>query len=79
MAQKSKCVIVPITFYDNYEVVQNKGNKVIKVKIDKPISYEDYDGMNTNEIANMVKSIIASNLERGFNHNEATKLENPYN
>ncbi len=74
MALKSKCMIVPITFYDNHEVVQNKGNNLIKMKIDKPIMYEEYKDLKTNEISDLVKSIIEKNLQEGFNRNEATKI-----
>ncbi len=78
MALKSECLIVPITFYDNYDVVKNKGNKILKVKIDQPISHEEYDGLNTTELSSKVKAIIACNLEKGFDRSEATRLENIY-
>lgn len=74
MALKSKSDIVPVTYYNNYEVVKNKKDKILKIKIDKPITYEEYKDMSTAEIASMVKSIIQKNLDEGFDKDEATRI-----
>lgn len=66
IALKSKCKIVPITFYNNYEVVKNRGDKVIKVKIDPAINYAVYEKMNTVELSQFIQGKIQSNLDQGF-------------
>ncbi len=70
IAQKSKCKIVPITFYDNHDVAKHK-TKTIKVKIDKPIEYTELENLSTKEIADKVKAVIQNNLNEGFDDNEA--------
>ncbi len=72
MAIKSKCKIVPITFHDNYDAIKNKE---IKATIGKPISYEEYEGMNTNAIADYVKNIIQKDLNEGFDSANAKVVE----
>lgn len=67
IALKSKCKIVPITFYNNYEVVKNRKDRVIKVKIDPIISYSEYESMNTAELSQFIQRKIQTNLDNGFN------------
>ncbi len=74
MALKSKCDIVPVTYYNNHEVVKNGKDRVIKMKIDKPITYEEYKGLKTSEIASMIQTIIQNNLDKGFNSDEAQRV-----
>ncbi len=74
MALKSKCDIVPVTYYNNQEVVKNQGDTIIKMKIDKPITYEEYQGLKTSEVASMVQAIIQKNLDQGFNSDEAQRI-----
>ncbi len=71
MATKSKCKIVPITFYDNYNAMKNKR---IKAKISKPITSDVYEDMSTSELSEYVKAIIQSNLEEGFDESNAKKI-----
>lgn len=68
MAIKSKCDIVPITFYENYNALSSKK---IKVKVSPPISYDIYKDMNTSELSEYVKNIIQTNLDEGFDVNDA--------
>ncbi len=71
IAVKSKCRIVPITFFDNYQVVTNKGDDTIKIQINKPIPFEIHENMNTAQLSEYVKSIIQNNLNQGFDLNKA--------
>ncbi|TGL61923.1 1-acyl-sn-glycerol-3-phosphate acyltransferase [Leptospira ognonensis] len=74
IALKSKCKIVPITFFNNYEVVKNRGDKVIKVKIDPAISYPDYEKMNTAELSQFIQGKIQRNLDHGFDEKVAKSI-----
>ncbi len=59
-ATKTNCVIVPVAFVDCFKVLDQKGCKPVAVQIHylKPIQPEEYKGMNTAELAAMVKSRI---------------------
>ncbi len=74
MALKSKCDIVPVTYYNNHEIVKNGVDNVIKMKIDKPIKYSEYQNMKTSELASMIQTIIQKNLDEGFDSNDATRV-----
>lgn len=71
-ATKAKCPIVPIAIIDSYlPFDRNSINKVdVQLHFLPPIPYEEYQGMKTTEIANMVKSriqqVITEN-EHNFN------------
>ena len=66
---KSKCPIVPFALIDSYKVLDEKGSKPVSVQLHymKPIYYDEYKDMNTNEIAAMVRGrieeVIQANLE----------------
>ena len=64
-ATKSKCPIVPVAFVDSFKVLDQKGSKPVAVQIHylKPIPYEEYQGMNTTELAELVKSRIAAKIQ----------------
>lgn len=59
-ATKTKCPIVPVEFVNSFKVLDEKGCKPINVQIHylKPISYEEYQDMNTVELATMVHDRI---------------------
>ncbi len=61
-ATKSKCPIVPIALIDSFKVLDQKGCKPVALQIHylKPIAYEEYQDMNTVELAAMVRSRIES-------------------
>lgn len=61
-ATKSKCPIVPIALIDSFKVLDQKGCKPVALQIHylKPIPYEEYQDMNTVELAVMVRSRIES-------------------
>lgn len=59
-AAKTKCPIIPFALIDSYEVLDQKGSKPVTVQLHylDPIPYEEYAGMKTPEIAEMVRSRI---------------------
>lgn len=65
-ALKSKCPIVPVVFVDSFKVLDEKGSKPVAVQIHylDPIPYEQYQGMNTTELAALVKSRIQEKLDQ---------------
>ncbi|MCM1179515.1 MAG: 1-acyl-sn-glycerol-3-phosphate acyltransferase [Clostridium sp.] len=72
-ATKAKCPIVPIAIIDSYlPFDRNSINKVdVQLHFLPPIPYEEYQGMKTTEIANMVKSRIQQVIsENEYNFNQ---------
>ena len=59
-AVKAKADILPFCVIDTHKVLDQKGSKPMRCQLHflKPIPYEEYAGMKTNEIAAMVKSRI---------------------
>ncbi len=59
-AVKTKCPIVPIALIDSFKVLDEKGCKPVNVQIHylKPIVWEEYQGMNTVELAALVRERI---------------------
>ena len=59
-AVKAKCPIVPIALIDSYKAFDTNSIKKLTVQVHflKPIPYEEYQGMKTVEIAEMVKTRI---------------------
>ena len=64
-ALKTNAPIVPIAFIDSFKVLDQKGSKPVSVQIHylKPIYAEEYKGMNTIELADLVKSRIQAVLD----------------
>lgn len=64
-ALKAKCPIVPIALLDCFKVLDQKGIKPVKVQIHylKPIPYEEYAGMKTVELAELVKTRIQEAMD----------------
>ena len=64
-AVKSKRPIVPIALVDCYKVLDQKGSKPLTVQIHylKPIPYEEYQDMNTKELAALVRSRIEEKVK----------------
>ena len=60
-ALKAKATIVPFAVIDCFKVLDQKGSKPLSPQLHylKPIPYEEYQGMKTTEIAQMVQSRIA--------------------
>ena len=59
-AVKAKADILPFCVIDTHKVLDQKGSKPMRCQLHflKPIPYEEYAGMKTNEIAALVKSRI---------------------
>lgn len=59
-ALKAKCPILPVALIDCYKVLDQKGSKIVSVQIHylKPIPYEEYEGLKTVELAEMVHNRI---------------------
>lgn len=60
-AVKAKAPIVPFAVIDCFKVLDQKGSKPVRVQLHylDPIPYEEYQGMKTTEIAQMVQGRIA--------------------
>lgn len=67
-ATMAKATIVPFAFIDSYKVLDQDGCGPLKVQLHylKPILYEEYKGMKTNEIAALVKSRIGEVIEKNL-------------
>lgn len=78
-AQLSRSPIVPVAIYDSYKVFSINSIRKVRTQVSflEPIPYEEYKGMNTRAIAQMVKNRIESELvklaefETEYNHNFA--------
>ncbi len=59
-ALKAKCPIVPLCFIDCFKPLDEKGSKPITVQLHylKPIPYEEYQDLNTVDLAALVKGRI---------------------
>ena len=59
-ALKTKCPVIPIALVDCYKVLDQKGSKPVTVQIHylKPIPYEEYQDMNTKDLAALVRDRI---------------------
>ena len=64
MALKAKAPIVPIALIDSYKVYNSYhlGPVTTYVHYLKPIPYEEYKNMRTNEIAEMVRQRILDKI-----------------
>ena len=70
-AMKSKCPIQPIALIDCFKVLDQKGSAPVKVQIHylKPVLYDEYKGMNTTELADLVKSRISAAIRENTEEN----------
>ena len=61
-ATKSKCPIVPVALVDSFKVLDQKGSRPVCVQIHylPPIRYEEYQDLNTTQLADLVKERIAA-------------------
>ena len=59
-ATKTKCPVIPVAFINSFKVLDEKGCKPVNVQIHylKPIYPEEYEGMKTNELADLVRERI---------------------
>lgn len=63
-AQLSRSPIVPVAIYDSYKVFSINSIRKVRTQVSflEPIPYEEYKGMNTRAIAQLVKNRIESEL-----------------
>lgn len=64
-ATAAKCPILPVCVIDTYKVLDQKGSQPITVQMHylKPILPEEYAGMKTNQLAELVKSRIQACID----------------
>lgn len=64
IALKSKVPVVPVVLVDSYKVFDshNMGSVTTQVHYLEPIFYEEYKGMKTNQLADLVKERIQKKL-----------------
>ena len=64
-ALKTKCTVVPVALVDCYKVLDQKGSKPVTVQIHylEPIEYEEYQDLNTKELAALVRSRIEDKIK----------------
>lgn len=69
-AVKAKCPIVPIALIDSYKAFDTNSIRKLTVQVHflKPIPYEEYQGMKTVEIAEMVKERIEKTIAEYETH-----------
>ena len=65
-AIKAKCPVIPIAFIDSFKVLDQKGCKPVSVQIHylEPIFYEEYQNMNTVELAALVRGRIEATINK---------------
>ena len=65
-ATKAKCPIVPVALIDSFKPFDTGSTKPITVQVHflKPLSYEEYKDMKTNDIAEEVKRRIVEVIEK---------------
>ena len=65
-AVKAKADIQPFCVIDTYKILDQKGSKQLSCQLHflKPIPYEEYAGMKTNEIAALVKARIQECIDQ---------------
>ena len=68
IALKSKAPIVPVALIDSYKVFNTFGIGPVETQVYylEPLYYEDYKGMKTQEIAELVRSRIISKIEEAL-------------
>jgi len=65
-AMNAKCPIVPVALIDSYKAFDTNSIKKLTVQIHylKPLYYEDYKGMKSTEIAELVSSMIQQAIKK---------------
>lgn len=67
-AVKTKCTVVPVALVDCYKVLDQKGSKPVTVQIHylEPIEYEQYQDLNTKELAALVRDRIEAKIKESL-------------
>lgn len=65
-AVKAKCPVIPVALIDSFKVLDQKGSKQVTVQIHylKPIACEEYQGMKSVELAQMVQKRIQETIDK---------------
>lgn len=65
-AQKARCPIVPVALIDSYKSFDTNSIAPVTVQVHflEPLSYEDYQGLKTTEIAAIVKERIENTIAK---------------
>ena len=65
MALKAQCPIVPVALWDSWKVFSGRTLKPVKSQVHflKPIAFEEYKEMNTQQICELVKGRIQEKLD----------------
>lgn len=76
-ATRTKVPIVPIAVIDSFRVLDQKGCAPVSVQIHylKPITCEEYEGMKTVELANLVQERIAEAIAANVSETEHAAAE----
>lgn len=63
-AEKTRCPVVPIALIDAYKPFDQKGSRQVEVQIHylPPVYYEEYQGLSTAQLAELVRSRIAETI-----------------
>ena len=74
-ATKVKAPIVPVAIIDSYKPFGINSLRSVKTQVHflKPISYEEYGEMTTQEISQLVKSRIAAVIEKQLEEKKKMK------
>ena len=67
-AMNARCPIVPVALIDSYKAFDTKSIKKVTVQIHymKPLYYEDYQGMKSTEIAELVQTRIQEKINENL-------------
>lgn len=70
-AMNAKCPIVPVAMLNAYQAFDTNSIKPVTVQVHflDPISYEDYQGMKSKEIAELVRGKIVATIENSLKNN----------
>ena len=70
-AVKTKCPVVPLAFVDSFRVLDQKGSGQVSVQMHylQPIPYEEYQGLSTVELADLVKQRIQAAIDASVSEN----------
>lgn len=76
-ATRTKVPIVPIAVIDSFQVLDRKGCAPVSVQIHylKPITSEEYEGMKTVELANLVQERIAEAIAANVSNAQCAAAE----
>ena len=71
-ATKAKCPIVPVALIDSFKPFDTNSIAPVTVQVHflKPLYYDDYKDMKTNDIAELVRSQIQKTIQEATNVNK---------